>query len=463
MNYVLFIIAFNLAVYFRALRCTVIVDDVRWYKMWQDQEKSDIKYPMTWRDIPKRLYGGGTFGTMWVKRVGPFLLNAIEFDHLVGIILHTISCLLMFAVLGANEISFFGSLLYASCSTTMHTTVWLNGRRYSVNIILTLLMVGLSNMNGWWSLLCYPLYAATASFHFTAFFSPVMFNNPWITIAFMSIFFFTFRQRIIEGIKSKLDQIASPEKKGFKPQRIIIVIKSFGWYFFKMIFPGMTRVIYGKFYFWGETPEGNKNAYAINTDLFKGAMAILICAVVFLLLPNAQKAMWIFMALGTLQWSAIVSASQVLADRYINLPNIFMQFFIAMAAFHFFPVYAVTILVAMIAVNVACLQLSFPMFQGIQKMYDYHFFHQPEVVGINREYISWMIRTGDYIKAWTMTKECLRYNPHDFALLHSTAICSKMAGDRKSARAAAELAGKHLYFGQEEQQEKWIQNFIRTL
>lgn len=459
-NYLL-ITLFNLVLFFPALKCLIIVDDIRWYKYWKDcNEKGQYGIGFTWnfftKGIIQRLYGGGTFGAFWERKIFGRKITAIQFDHFFSVVLQTIICLLIYwdfhSVIG-NQKALLAVFLFASSSMTTHIAVWLNGRRYAINIILVLIMVACINAGSYWAILALPLYAITPFFHMTAFFAPVLY--PW-SIPLMIVLLIVFWEKTYTKVISRLNSIFECDRKYWKPRRFIIIVKTYGFYFFKMILPIQTRTCYGFLYMWGETPEGDKDAYAYNMAFWKGISSLGITIIGTLLLPSSLRPYAIFMFLSTLQWCNIINATQVVADRYGCMPLVFMSVILA----YFLPW---QVCIVMVAVNVAFTSQCYRMYENVQGMFDYHFYHWPNVTLVNKEYIAFCIKIGDYIKAYTIVKECLRYNPTDFALLHAASVCARAANDRKQARAYVEMAEKHLYYGQEDLQKRWIQNFKASL
>jgi len=478
-NPYLIIIAFNLLLYFPALKCLIIVDDVRWYAKLKEGHLKNFK---GWRMIIERLYSGGTFFSFedcpcianasirvnetikakkdcpsckgagrieWTRKLFNKRISAIQIDHAFSIFLMCIICCLMYADFKSS----LAVLLFASSSITTHIAVWLNGRRYAINIILVLIMVWFINIGGYWTLLALPLYAITPYFHMTAFFAPVLYP---LSIPFMLILLVLFWNQIYSRVMSRLNSIFDCDRKYLKPKRIIVIIKTYGFYFFKMIMPLQTRTCYGFLYFWGETPEGDKDAYQINFDFFRGVGAIICTALLTYYTPVAIRPYVVFMALSTLQWCNIINATQITADRYICMPLVFMSVILA-------HLLSWQVCMVMVAINIAFTSQSYRMYENVQGMFDYHFYHWPNITLVNKEYIAFCIKSGNYIKAYTLVRECLRFNPTDFALLHAAAVCARIANERPQARAYVELAEKHLYYGQEEMQKRWIENFKRSL
>ena len=453
-NY-LFIILFNLIIWFPALKCLIIVDDVRWYakikngdlkwEHWKTQ-KSLLKYV---RFIAARLYSGGTFGIKWNQKITRWSITSVQIDHAFSMALTALIGVLIYW----DFHSLWAVLLWTSASSTTHIAVWLNGRRYAVNIILVLLMVACINAGGWWTVLALPFYALTPFFHMTAIFSPIMY---WQSIPVIAVVVAMFWNRLYSHYQTKEDAIVLCSRKDYNLKRLIIIVKSYGFYFFKMLFPMMTRTNYNFLYEWGVTPEGDKDAYAYNYDFAKGITSLVLTIVAYFTVPAHYHCWVLFTFLATLQWCNIVNTTQIVADRYIVLPNVFMQVIVAL----WLPWWACA---GIVVANVCFTSLAYRMYENIQGMFDYHFYYWPQYVIVNREYIALCIKQGNYIKAYTITKECLRFNPTSWDLLLAGAVCARCANDRPQARAYIEIMEQHLYYGQEELQKKWIANFKSSL
>ena len=440
MNSILIIIAFNLIIFFRTLRFSICVDDVRHYARIQNGKfdlKPTLKTLPAW--IQARLYGGGTLG-----RARPGEAPDAHLDHLLTICLHTTASVLVYLAFH----SFWAAILYSCNPTNMQTSVWLNGRRYLINVILVMLMV-IFPIAG------IPLYMATGLFHYTAIFAPVLFLGWW-SVPVAGLFYLLFRGRIDSVVKSRLANIPTPEWKTFTPKRLIVSIKIYGFHFFKMLFPGITLMNYPTLFMWGNTKEGNKDAYAFNFDFYLGILALLVSVLGVGILPPAYRLWAVFMALAIAQWCAIIPANQLLADRYTSTAMPFMMFFVA----YFLPWQAC---LALAGFYVARLWSGMEMFCDVFHFWKYQLFYAPHITTPRKEIIIYLIHSGDYMKAWHYCREGLEYTPTDFSLLHRAAICAKAAGIRKQALEYVMKAEQNFYIGQEESQKAWCDEFKRQM
>ena len=448
----LIIILFVLVLYFPALKCLVIVDDVRWYGAikqghWAWKNKPTLKTFPKW--LVDRLYSGGTFGIQWNQKITRWSITSVQIDHAFSIALTAVIGVLMYL----DFHSFWAVLLWASSSITTHIAVWLNGRRYAINTILVLLMVACINAGGYWPILALPLYAITPFFHMTALCAPVLY---WPSIPLVGVLVLLNWNRVSSQMRTKENSIVECSRKEYSLRRLIPITKSYGHYFFKMLFPMMTRTNYNCLYRWGVDEKGDKDAYAFNMDFYKGIIGLLITAVVILAIPISLKKYAIFAFIATLQWCNIRNLTQIVADRYVVLANVFFQVILALYLPWWF-------CACIVVANVCFTAMSFRMYENIQGMFDYHFYHWPQYMIVNREYIALCIKQGNYIKAYTLVKECLKFNPTEWDLLLAAALCAKHANDRKLAREYIELMEQNLYYGQEEIQKKWMAEFKRGM
>jgi hypothetical protein len=407
---------------------------------WVWQQYPKLNNFITW--ITQRLYGGGTFGINWDQKITRWSITSVQIDHAFSIALTALIGVLMYL----DFHSLWAVLLWTSSSITTHISCWLNGRRYAVVSILALLMVACFHAGGWWLIAALPMFIVTPLFHMTAICSPVLYP-PMIPV--IALILFLFRKRLLSHYHAKEKAIVLCSRKDYNLKRLIVIIKSYGFYFFKMIFPMMTRTNYNFLYMWGVTQEGDKDAYSYNKDFVKGTVALGLSVIAVIYLPVAYKGYVVFMALSTLQWCNIINLTQIVADRYIVLTNVFMQVILAWLL----PWWACA---SIVAVNICFTSMAYRMYENIQGMFDYHFYHWPQYSIVNKEYIQICWQHGNYVKMSYLTMECLRFNPKDWDLLWAAALCAKKANDRPLCRKYLELAEQHLYYGHEDTQKKII-------
>ena len=444
----LLIIATVFVFYIRTIRYSIIVDDIQHYSKIkkghysfhkEQYEKLNfigkIKYFI--RLIKVRLYGGGTFG-----------LNTIH-DHLFTTALHAITCCLIFILFGQGTFALATTLLYAVNPINNQTAIWLNGRRYQIAVILCLLALIVKPIGGLF-------YLISLAFQGIGFFLPVFLldNANWYLIFLLIPIIIFMLPRIQAVYFSRMNRIFNQDQKKWGIGRIIVIIKSYGFYFFNMIFPTITMMNYPTLIQWGVTKRGNKDAYAINLDLVKGIAAFLATALL-ISIPKLRL-IGLFIFLGTLQWSAVICAFQQLADRYMSLVNVFMMYCVVYFASQ--TPYTGIIIFSFFVYYATQLNISMQMYKTIDRFFEYQMFWRPELARNRVIYADSFMAIKDITRAWMVVEAGLRYDPTDFELSFRAAQCSAAIGMLDKADHFIKRCEENFYIGQEEIQRRRIEN-----
>lgn len=441
------ITALNWGVYFPTIFYDLAMDDFQWWHkkrqvglqpLFKDGRLAIRTWPQLKGFIDDRLYSGTTLG-----------LN-IRVEHCLTIALHNTICLLMFWAFGHDRVAFAAAALYAVNPINNQTSVWLNGRRYAVCIIAVLLMVIFPAS----SLVLYPF---TGLLQVTAFFAPVLLvgHSPWYLVLIPVGLLFGWR-RIKARCDARSSVMADGDLKTLRWTRLIVVVKTFGFFFWKMIFPQVCAMQYMDRIKWGQTKEGNEDAYKIDRAFGLGVLAFAV-----LLYAASHAPAWlvpglVFYLLATLQWSAVLPITQVLSDRYCSMPNVFMMFFVAYWASKT-GVLFVPIVAGLAVYYAVCLSVVMPMYENISKWYEYHFRHFPGLSWYRHNLISDLMNEGQKDLAFYHAVQGLMHDRKDFRLLMWGAILSVLKGRVKEAEDLLEEAGKNFYVNKEEEQRKEVE------
>lgn len=442
-NYII-IIFVVIIFYIRTLEYSIIVDDIRYYaeikKGKYKWRRRDYKHFNTIRSFIKnlhqKLYGAGTFG-----------LNTI-WDHAFTTFLHAVTCALIYAVFGHTKIAFWTALLYAVNPINNQTAIWLNGRRYQIVIILSLL-----------ALLFKPygivFYLLTPIFQMTGFFIPILYwDISPLFILIMPVLAGLAYKKIKRSYLSRKRLIHHKEFDKWGWGRFKVIIKCYGFYFYKMIHPAQTLMNYPTLMKWGLTQKGNDDAYSINFEFWKGASAFALTGVV-IYIPELRLT-GIFILLGILQWSAIICVFQLLADRYISLVNIFIMYVLAYVFHTYLPIYALALCLALFAYYATQLDLTMRMYRSVEDFLDYQLFLQPAMARHRMIYADSFLKQKDLTRAWLLVEKGLRYDPDDFELLFRAAQCSASVSQLDKAEHFLQRAEQNYYLGQEKLQKERI-------
>ncbi|NJO00408.1 MAG: hypothetical protein HC880_00835 [Bacteroidia bacterium] len=397
-------------------------------KSWQLHDKS-IKGVLWY--IKYHLYGAGTFG------------DNPRNEHIFQTCLNAAACVLIYYAFGSNNVSFWTAILYAVNPINNQTSIWLNGKRYLINIIIVMLMMILGPVG----ILIYPL---TAFFQVNAIFAPIIYGiGSWYLLLFIPVFWLICGKEIREKIKMRKSILHNDDMKTFKPKKIIPIVKLFGAYMMKMVVPGQTLMWYPTLFFWGLTEKGNKDAYAINLDFLKGCIVIALSIAGAFYFKN-DIWLYLFMILSVLQWSGFITVTQLLTDRYVSLANVFMMYFLTNITIQNTGDYANIILACICTYYYQRLQITFMMYKNIWSFYDYQIFFYPD----NPKPYEFkadrlIVEKQDILGAWQIVKAGLERCPDDMKLNLLAALCMHQMGDKPSVLMYIRHAKKHPYVGQE--------------
>jgi hypothetical protein len=440
------IVLFNLAFYWRTVDFKLIVDD-RAHAKWILENNGFGKFEgmgllrKLAGNIKYRFYGCGTL--VRPDKDGKWVVNP-KLEHMFQLFLHTLTCVLIyitFKPITSESVSLCAALLYSIHPAINQTSIWLNGRRYIINIIIVLLMI----IIGPWGLLLYPM---TVLFQVNAIFSPLIFG--WAGVLTIPVFLLLGWGSINETIKGRLRQISNSDQKIFRLKKLIIVIKIYGMYFFHMIIPKRILFTYKDLYYWGLTKEGNEDAYRADGRLFIGLVAIGLTILGLLHFNGSLLWLFVFMVLSTLQWCGIISVTQIFSDRYAALPCVLMVLFISVLSHQYLGHNAYIVLLGLFVYYMDGMNVAMSMYKDIWAFYDYNIFYAPEIPR-NREFKATrlMFENRDPIGAWEVIKRGLEINPKDMKMNMMAAQCMEIMQDKPMVIKYLREAWRNCYIGQE--------------
>lgn len=432
------IVIVNIILYSYTLTFDLVMDDMQWYekhsKGWFEKEPNILKL------ISLRLYSGGTFG--FNKTI----------DHLVTMMMWTLLCVMSYFAFGASRESFIGALLL-SCHPLMNQlSIWLNGRRYLVCAILLMGMMILFNTKLW--VLALPLYLLSGLFQVTVFFAPVLFlmkmKYGWLALGTIGILLFGIKDWVIGKIKNRLTMIPCEDLRQWNPRRPIVIVKLFGFYFWKMLIPGRVSMIYDFIQMFGRTREGNEDAYSINGDFYRGCISFGLCGAMVYLLPHSLWPMAAFMILALIQWCAIIPVTQMLSDRYASISTIFMCFFISYLSLHYLPAtIAYCVITAFMVQYLYSTIIVFKMYKNIDTWYDYHTENNPGNLAVTNLRIGMHLSQRRLFQANALLERALAIHPNDYALNYLGYISAMIFQNLVLAQGYINKCKTSIYLGEE--------------
>lgn len=439
MNPFLIIIVVCVVFYARIINYLLVVDDTTQYQLMLNGQKCKIKEAGFIRWIKYKCYGfGGIFGVNTknekTKR------NSIRYDHALTIFLHTAICCLVYQVLGHNNISFWGAILYAVNPINHQTAIWSNGRRYALNIILVLVMLWLPKPFGLLAWVCTPVL------HLTAVFAPLMMGWKYvfaIPVAGLIAWYWQWGD-----YKMRLSTQKTQEMLKYAPQRIIPSVKLFGFYFIRSFLPGRVMMVYPHLYFWGLTKEGTEDAHRLNLSFFKGVTAIGLTITSLMFLHGQDRLYFIFAVLSIVQWCGFLTVTQHSCDRYIATATPFMMYILSYFVFTYAGAMALPIILLFIGLYLSELNVVMRMYRNIIAFHEYENFFYPDNVVSRAAMVHGMMAEKQPLIAWHEIQTALRYHPYDMRInILAAEVCLVMA-DKERAKFHLDTAMQGCYDGQ---------------
>lgn len=239
--------------------------------------------------------------TLIDRLYGAHTVDNLAIDRAISLSLHCLMSLLVAAVF--NPVA---GLLFSVHPTTMQVAVWLNGKRFSIAGILSVLAYSMS--------LCIavlPLILAFQPIGLPAFMFVFKHFSWWMVLPIALLLPFTLPY-IKNKLKSRGIETIGTDMQAFHPRKLIFAVKSLWVYFRQCMFPERNVMYSPDYYGIGLDDDGKKRMYSLDFAFYAGLVAIAFIAV------NFNSGMWWF-ALFAFQWLNWVTLTQTFADRYMYI------------------------------------------------------------------------------------------------------------------------------------------------
>lgn len=301
---ILIIVALNLIVYFRLLRCGYIIDD----------------------QLVPRGKGKNWLHTLWLQLTARKYHNA-EVEHLQRIVVHILVSVMVYLAFGAGTVSFIAALLFSVHPANNQGVGWLNGIGYSVSALLALLMVAIPTAGGLF-------YLGTLWWHVTAFPVPLvsaLTGHPWALVSIWGylVIAWMVKWRIPFGklqedatMAARWTSTASRNYKAFWLGRLVFVVKCFAYYFYLALLPVKLGLFITFGYSFAMTEEQTKYWTRVSPVFWLGCATIVahLCLIsAFWNTPLSYGLLWFDLCLAP--FCNLVTLQQTMAERYLYLPN----------------------------------------------------------------------------------------------------------------------------------------------
>jgi hypothetical protein len=181
-------------------------------------------------------------------------------DHFLTTLIHAVICVFIYLGFGKSDTSFLAALLFAFNPTTNQASVWISGRAYALATLgLTGALAFPSMAFGFILLACYTN---------AGFIGPLVFlGSPYIGLILLAPLAWWINWKRFRGnVKNKMDIEMIDEDKAIKPEKAILVLKTFGFYTLLSLIPFQNAFYHS--YLQSSSGAGRFKAYDIKDRFF---------------------------------------------------------------------------------------------------------------------------------------------------------------------------------------------------
>lgn len=361
-----------------------------------------------------------------------------KLDHAISLAVHAFCCVFIYTGLGANDISFMAALLFSANPVNNQGAIWISGRNYAWGGLLMML-----------SMTCpfsapFAMIGATVSS--IAYFAPIGFigSQSWYLVLFLPIVWILKYKVLRDEVKGRRGNEAVTFDKKFGWEKIIIAIKTYGFYFGLCVVP-FALTWYHAFMQSG-AGAGNeimkKKALRLDWTFWLGlsVMGFLIYSL-WNWTPIAWGIFWYSVCIAP--YLNLFRMQQEIAERYCYVANIGIMFALA----HLLNPVAFAFVAG---VYIARLMVFLPAYSD-----DYWIIEK----SVNEDpgaWYCWFIRAHkrwlqqsyrEALNCWVMAK---MISPTEFKILYNIAVVLKFLQKHAEADEYMKLAMQNVIKGQEQ-------------
>lgn len=413
----------NLIVYYKTLFYGYVGDDV---------ERSERKEPVFKNAWHRR----------WIQFIGLRHINSMV-SHFISLITHTICCLMIYLVLGKNNLSFLTAILFSINPVNIQGSIWISGRNYVTSSILTLAMFMFPKIS-------WLFYTATSHFAVNAWFAPFAFlgSKHWYMVAIIPVIWLittnnraTLQRKLWEtgGLKT-----TNTEMRAIKVQKIIPFLKTYLYYFVLVIFPHHLGVEHNFLRGFGTNKTDNQKGYKldkffwIGLILFLGVTLSSIMGIFRGWTPLQWGIFWF--TINIVMWCNFVTYQQQISERYIYLANIGMMYALASVIIKY-PIFITAFIVSYLV------RLWYVMDMYLNDYWAVEY----SIMESKKMYYMWLMRgvkkfiAKDYMGALYDFNEAYVHKSYDLKILYNLATTTFLLGDVLKAKEFLEKAKANVY------------------
>lgn len=417
------ILLVNLLFYMKTIKFGYVSDDLDYIKNHKHSTKP-------WHYWLERL----TFGkkVAWV-------------DHSLQVFYHASTCAFIYLGFGATNVSFLAALLFSFNPANSQASIWLSGRGYLLPLLCLLVAMACPIIS---PVMIYLLVWFTAGF-----LAPLaLLGSPYEYLILLApIAWFLHAKRFHKTVDSKIKAEGFVEDAKFSLSKIVIAIKTFGFYLTLAIIP--FKIAFYHSFLQSCSGSWKKQAYTMKDKFFWIGLVAIIGFLVY------SSLHWDLISWGFL-WFMICIApfcnlrrlNQEIAERYIYLPNAGLMFALAGLIIHY-PI-VITVFLTMYVVR---------MWNVLEMYKDDYWIVEYSNLEDKAAWYGWHIKAlkrwdnksfREALIFWVMAK---MISPKEFKIRINLATILKLLKNEKECEENLKVAQDNIVPGQEEQAMRLIQ------
>ncbi len=347
---------------------------------------------------------------LWYQIRGHAYFDARR-EHTMTLLIHTINCMLVYKAFGSNNVSFLAAMLWAVNPVNNQASVWLSGKVYSIATTFILL--------GWWIKPLFPiLYFPAFYFSLNGVLTPLLFLfvSPHIFVGLLPILMFKFKKRLVQEPERRYKQ-GSPLMRELRPRKLIICLKTLGYYFRLCLFPFKLGMCHKYLHEYGLTKHETEKMYNLDKYFWIGISILILLGVGLYNRWEMLGLLWF--VLLTAQWCNLLVLNHPICERYVYLSGIGLMLMLAKVLLAV--PFGLYVAVAIFTFYASKLWFFLPAYKT-----NYAYFHsnrnefEDVAIAYNQVGLE-AIRFGQPNIAFDTFMQGLFYRPYDFRLNYNSA------------------------------------------
>lgn len=384
----------------------------------------------------------------WLLVLEGHLKSNAQIDHTITTLIHALVCVFIYTGFGSTEISFLAALLFCVNPINNQASVWISGRGYALSALgmtmaMTFPALGI-------------LFLTLATYSNAGFLAPLCLIGSefsWMLL-FMPLVWFFHLKRFKNNVVNKMKQEMYTEDKRVHPIKLVLAIKTFGFYLTHALIPIKTTFYHS--YFQSMAGAGKEKAYSFK-DVFLYIGIVSIAAIVYYWITVP----WNIASFGLLWWCICITPflnlfrlSQEIGERYTYLPNCGL-----MVVLSFFLQGHPILFTAFLSMYATKCWFYIDNFKDDYTLIEGSKINAPDA------WFAWHVSAmkrwdqksyQEAVILWTMAR---MISPNEFKILFNLATALKLSKHDKEALDFLNLAQSNIPGGQEEQAGKLCEDW----